>query len=185
MRAEPAKAPSPARGELYEGDCLELVPRLLEKTRARFDLVYVDPPFNAGGRRRARRNGGARASGDFAYDDAWGGIDAFIAMLEPRLGVMRDALAEHGSLWLHLDHRTVHEAKLTADRVFGRSAFNGEIIWVPGNGGRRRSGPSVTHQTILVYARGREMLYNADDPLLREDYASTSLSMHFNQLDAE
>ena len=44
--------------------------------------------------------------------------------------------------------------------------------------------PSITHQTILIYAPGA-MIYNADDPALREPYADTSLSMHFTQLDAE
>ncbi len=73
--------------------------------------------------------------------DAWGGLDAFLAMLEPRLVVVRDALSPVGSLWLHLDHRAVHDAKVLADRVFGRASFQGEVIWVPGNGGKRRSGP--------------------------------------------
>jgi len=78
----------------------------------------------------------------------------------------------------------VHEAKVCADRVFGRSGFRGEIIWVPGNGARGRGGPSVTHQTILVYARGRELIWNGDDAALREPYAATSQRMHFGKKDA-
>jgi len=171
------------RGVLLQGDCLELVPTLVGRERERFDLVYVDPPFNVGVRRRRRDRQGQRAQGALAYQDRWGGLQAFLAMLEPRLGVMRDALSRRGSLWLHLDHRTVHDAKVLADRVFGHQAFRGEVIWVPGNGGRRRRGPSITHQTILVYARG-EMIYNADDAALREPYAETSLKMHFGNLDS-
>jgi site-specific DNA-methyltransferase (adenine-specific) len=178
----PATEPE-ARGVLLEGDCLELVPGLCRRPADRFDLIYVDPPFNAGGSRGARVERGARASGDTAYRDAWGGIDAFLEMLEPRLAVMRDALGERGSLWLHLDHRTVHDAKVLCDRVFGRGAFFGEIVWVPGNGARRKRGPSVTHQTILVYTKARDPIWNADDPALREPYAETSLSMHFGNLD--
>jgi site-specific DNA-methyltransferase (adenine-specific) len=83
-----------------------------------------------------------------------------------------------------LDHRAVHDAKLIADRIFGRSAFQGEVIWVPGNGGKRRNGPSVTHQTLLIYARGKEMIWNGDDPALREQHAKTSLRMHFQNVDA-
>lgn len=169
---------------LVEGDCLLEVPRLSQKKSDRFDLIYADPPFNAGGKRRARKTKGERSQGAHAYADAWGGIDAFVAMLEPRLAAMRDALRANGSLWLHLDHRTVHEAKLIGDRVFGRGAFQGEIIWVPGNGARRRTGPSVTHQTILVFAPG-EMCWNDDDPVLREPYAQTSVAMHFQNVDAD
>ena len=174
---------SAAQGALLEGDCLSLVPRLAERDGP-FDLAYLDPPFNAGGLRSARQGRGPRARGAPAYRDAWGGIDAFLAMLGPRLATLRDSMHLHGSVWLHLDHRTVHEAKVMADRVFGPSHFQGEIIWVPGNGARRRKGPSVTHQTILVYARGREMTWNAGDLALREPYAETSLRMHFRNRDA-
>jgi site-specific DNA-methyltransferase (adenine-specific) len=83
-------------------------------------------------------------------------------------------------MWLHLDHRAVHEAKALADRIFDRGAFLGEIIWVPGNGARGvRRGPGMTHQTILLYAGGSRFIWNARDPGLREPFAATSLSMHF------
>jgi site-specific DNA-methyltransferase (adenine-specific) len=174
-----------ARGTLLQGDCLELLPSLLSKGKAGFDLVYVDPPFNAGGQRGARLKRGDRIQGPVAYADSWGGLPAFLAMLEPRLSAMRDVMSEESSLWLHLDHRAVHDAKTIADRVFGRQAFRGEVIWIPGNGARRSQGPSVTHQTILVYARGRQMIWNADDPALREPYAALSQRMHFRNVDAE
>jgi site-specific DNA-methyltransferase (adenine-specific) len=88
-------------------------------------------------------------------------------------------------MWLHLDHRAVHEAKVACDRVFGRGAFLGEIVWVPGNGARgARRGPAVTHQTLLLYAAGREPVWNGRDPALREPFAPTSLAMHFNAVDA-
>ncbi|HEX3777884.1 MAG TPA: site-specific DNA-methyltransferase [Polyangiaceae bacterium] len=169
-------------GELVHGDCLQVLSEL--RAHGAFDLAYMDPPFNAGGERGARQKKGERVAGKLAYRDAWGGIDAFLAMLEPRLEIVRDTLSDQGSLWLHLDHRAVHDAKVLADRVFGRGAFQGEIIWVPGNGGKRRSGPSVTHQTLLVFARGKSMIWNGDDPALRERHAATSLRMHFKNVDA-
>lgn len=172
-----------ARDDVHHGDCLELVPRLARQ--GQFDLAYADPPFNAGGKRAARVGRGERARGTHAYDDAWSTIDDFIRMLEPRLAVVRDALSARGSLWLHLDHRTVHDAKVAADRVFGRGAFLGEVIWVPGNGGKKRAGPSVTHQTILIFARGKQPIWNGDDPALRESFAATSLRMHFQNVDAD
>lgn len=182
--SRPARRRYHQSGIILQGDCLDLIPSLVRTKRDRFDLIYADPPFNTGVSRRRRDLRGERARGATAYEDRWGGLDSFLTMLEPRLARMRDALSAEGSLWLHLDHRTVHDAKVVADRVFGRRAFRGEVVWVPGNGGRSRSGPSITHQTILVYAPGA-MVYNADDPALREPYADTSLSMHFTHLDAE
>ena len=173
------------RGQLLRGDCLEVLSELESAPHEGFDLAYMDPPFNAGGERGARQKKGERVSGELAYKDAWGGLDGFLAMLEPRLVAVREALSPVGSLWLHLDHRAVHDAKVVADRVFGRASFQGEVVWVPGNGGKRRNGPSVTHQTILIFARGREMIWNGDDPALRERHAQTSLRMHFKNVDAE
>jgi len=171
-------------GALILGDCLLELPKLARAHPDGFDLVYVDPPFNAGGVRSARRGRGMRANGERAYADAWGGLENFLAMLRPRLAAIRDAMSEQGSLWLHLDHRSVHDTKVLADQIFGVGRFQGEVIWVPGNGGRKRNGPSVTHQTILIYAKGKSFIYNADSPALREPYADTSLRMHFKQTDA-
>jgi site-specific DNA-methyltransferase (adenine-specific) len=170
------------RGELVLGDCLDVLTSL-PKELSGFDLVYVDPPFNARVHHGVRQKRGSRANGARAYRDSFGTIEAFLRMLEPRLEAMRDVMSRRGSLFLHLDHRTVHEAKLVCDRVFGRSLFKGEIIWVPGNGGRRKNGPSVTHQTLLVYGRGRDSIWNAKDPSLREPFAETSLRMHFSATD--
>ena len=69
------------------------------------------------------------------------------------------------------------------DRVFGKAQFRGEIIWVPGNGTKSRSGPGLGHQTLLLYARGKEPIWNGKDPALREPFAATSQAMHFQRVD--
>lgn len=173
----------PGAGRFVPGDCLTVLPELA-KAGERFDLIYVDPPFSTGVSHSARGKRGLRASGEVAYEDAWGGIDGFLTMLKPRLFAMSDVMGPNGSLWLHLDYRTVHEAKVLADQVFGRSAFRGEIVWVPGNGARRRNGPSVTHQTIVVYAPG-EMVWNSEERTLREPFSEASLRTHFRRVDEE
>jgi site-specific DNA-methyltransferase (adenine-specific) len=148
-------------------------------------LAYLDPPFGVGASFAARgRSGGARAHGLVAYEDRWPSIDAYIAWLQARIAVVRDCLRGDGTMWLHLDHRAVHEAKLACDRIFGRGSFAGEIIWATGNGARGpRRGPGLTHQTLLLYARGRDLVWNGRDPSLREAFAATSLAMHFGRLD--
>jgi site-specific DNA-methyltransferase (adenine-specific) len=150
-------------------------------------LAYLDPPFHVGidfGARPPEAKGW-RASGPVAYTDRWPSIEAYLAWLEVRVAAARDCLGPDGTLWLHLDHRAVHEGKGVSDRVFGRSAFLGEIIWAPGNGARgTRRGPGMTHQTLLLYAAGRDPVWNARDPALREPFAATSLSMHFTKEDS-
>jgi site-specific DNA-methyltransferase (adenine-specific) len=109
-------------------------------------------------------------------------------MLRPRLAAVRDLMKPEASLWLHLDYRTVHHAKVMCDEIFGSGAFRGEIVWVPGNGARGR-GPSVTHQTLLIFSRdaspAASMVWNGDDPALREPFAATSLQMHFRARTAD
>lgn len=167
-----------------QGDCLNVLSEFASGEQ-RFDLIYVDPPYNAGGTRRARLESGERTAGAKAYEDHFGGRENFLSMLGPRLAAMRETLSERGSLWVHLDHRTIHETKVLLDGIFGPANFQGEIIWVPGNGGRKRKGLSVTHQTILVYSKTREFIYNTSDHALREPYADTSQRMHFTQVDPD
>jgi site-specific DNA-methyltransferase (adenine-specific) len=172
----------PGTNLLIRGDALDLV-RHVPATGA--TLAYLDPPFlvgvSHGARTKARESRGR--SSTVAYVDKWPSIDAYVAWLEPRLAAVRDALSERGTMWLHLDHRAVHEAKVASDRVFGRSAFLGEVIWAPGNGSKSRRGPGVTHQTLLVYAKGDDYVWNARDPSLREPFAATSRAMHFTNRD--
>ena len=184
MTKRAAKSKGQKAEILHHGDCLKGIPAVTKKAGP-FDLIYVDPPYNAGGTRGARKGEGERSEGVAAYRDAWGGLDGFLEMFTPRLKKMHEALSEKGTLWIHLDYRAVHDVKVLCDDVFGRSGFAGEVIWVPGNGGRRRTGLSVTHQTILIYSKSRDFIYNADEPSLREPYAETSLKMHFQKEDEE
>lgn len=169
---------------LLHGDCLDLI-RTASAERGPFDLIYVDPPFAAGGARGARTGVGERSEGEVAYTDAWGGVGPFLDMLGPRLEAMSRALSERGSLWVHLDHRAVHDVKVRLDAILGARAFRGEIIWVPGNGGRGRKGLAVTHQTILVYAPCDDFAFDVNHPSQREPYAETSLDMHFTNVDED
>lgn len=180
------------KGVLVHADALQACALL--PAEIRFDLVYLDPPYGVGATMSARlARGQARGrrrpeSGPEAYDDLYD-PDALAAMLSPRLAAIRDRMSPGATLYLHLDHRAVHEVKVATDKVFGKGAFLGEIIWSPGNGARGARGFSVTHQTILLYVRRAEekklVVYNAKDPALRESYAPTSLSMHFNHVDAD
>lgn len=168
------------KNTLIHGDAIDLAAHVRSSS---VELAYLDPPFAVGVQFAARtKRGESRANGKVAYDDTWPSLDAYLEWLEARIRVIYTLLSEHGTMWLHLDHRAVHEAKAICDRVFGRENFFGEIIWVPGNGSKSRRGPGTTHQTLLLYAKD-DPIWNARDAALREPYAATSQSMHFTRRD--
>ena len=131
------------------------------------DLVYVDPPFNTGTRRTMSRlrtvrdeSGDRTGFGGHRYRSIKVGSaeyldihDDYLAFLAPRLEEIRRVLAATGSLYLHLDPREVHYAKVLADSIFGRECFLNEIVWAYDFGGRPRDRWPAKHDDILVYVK--------------------------------
>ena len=77
-----------------------------------------------------------------------------LAALRARLVEIRRVLAPHGSLYLHVDWRTVHHVRLLLDEVFGAERFLNELVWAYDYGGRTRDRWPRKHDTILWYAKG-------------------------------
>ena len=134
------------------GDNLALLPELADRT---IDLVYIDPPFGTGSR---RRSGEAQQS----WRDVPNDPESFIAWIEPRLEHSRRLLTESGSLFVHLDYRAVHYVKVALDHLFGRSRFVNEIIWCYSVGGKSRRTFGRKHDTILWYARSADYAFYPD-----------------------
>ncbi len=160
---------------IHQGDNLDLMRSL---PGGSFHLLYADPPFNTGKeqrltRLRTRQNpegdrvgfGGARYDtevlGTKAYDDSF---DDYLAFLAPRLVEAHRLLHPEGSLFLHLDYREVHYAKVFLDKLFGRDCFRNEIIWAYDYGGRSKKRWSPKHDNILWYsANPRTYTYRYED----------------------
>lgn len=115
--------------------------------------IYIDPPFGTGNVQRGRGH---------RYADRADDPDAFVAWLSPLLVSSRTALAETGSLFVHLDYRAVHYVKVALDHLFGRERFINEIVWCYAVGGKSRRGFGRKHDTILWYARGDEHAFYPD-----------------------
>ncbi|MEA2360415.1 MAG: hypothetical protein QOI62_3675 [Solirubrobacteraceae bacterium] len=171
---------------LVHGDSADVLPRLPDGA---FDLVYIDPPFNTGRERRHRSVrvtadpngdrtgfGGRRYRteevGTIAYADAF---DDYLGFLAPRLEQARRVLADHGTLYVHLDPRESHYVKVHLDGLFGRECFLNEIVWAYDFGGRPRSRWPAKHDTILVYVKDRERYHFDDDEVDREPYMAPGL----------
>ena len=145
---------------VLEGDNLDVLPRLPDGA---FDLVYIDPPFNTG-RPQVRALHG--------YEDAFADYPAFLA---PRLEHARRVLADHGTLYVHLDPREAHYVKVLLDGLFGRSCFLNEIVWAYDFGGRPRRRWPAKHDTILVYVKDRRRYHFDLDAVEREPYMAPGL----------
>lgn len=117
------------------------------------DTIYMDPPFGTGTVRRGRGT---------AYADVERDPAAFVAWLGPWLVGSHRVLRATGSLFVHLDWRTVHYVKVALDGVFGRDRLVNEIVWCYAVGGKGRRGFGRKHDTILWYARGAAHAFYAD-----------------------
>lgn len=107
-----------------------------------------------------------------AYDDRF---DDYGAFLMPRLEEAWRLLADDGTLYLHLDYREAHYAKVMLDAVFGRDCFLNELIWAYDYGAKSRRRWPTKHDTILVYVKNpREYVFNSDE-VDREPYMAPGL----------
>jgi len=145
---------------------------------ASVQLIYVDPPFNTGTTQKRTRMksvrdaagdrtgfGGQRyrtekvTGGDASYTDTF---DDYISFLRPRMVEARRVLTATGSLFLHIDPREVHYAKVMLDEVFaldggaGRECFQNEIIWAYDYGARTKKRWPAKHDNILWYTKDPE-----------------------------
>ncbi len=136
-------------------------------------LIYIDPPFDVG----ADFSMDIEIGGDtftkkpnileeIAYRDTWGkGADSFISMIYERLILMRDLLAEDGSIYVHCDWRVNSFIRLVLDEVFGANAFQREIIWsIETSSGYKAQTKNWIrgHDTLLFYSKSTSSIFNKE-----------------------
>ncbi len=164
------------RSRIAFGDNLEYMLELIKKEdmAGSLQMIYVDPPFFSKGKYQAsirldsERLGRSDLIKAGAYDDCWGSdLARYIAMLTPRLFLMRELLSEEGCLWLHLDWHVVHYAKVILDEIFGADNFVNEVIWTYKSGGANKRSFARKHDTLLLYAKGEGYYF---DPLREKSY---------------
>ena len=171
---------------IWFGNNLDLLPLIPDGA---ITVAYLDPPFNTG-RVQSRTTSSARSSSTGArsgfggrkydltlekllsYDDSFADYGSF---LFPRLEEVWRTLSDRGTLYLHLDWREVHYAKVALDMIFGRENFLNEIIWAYDYGGKTKKRWPTKHDTILVYVKNpAEYVFNSDD-IDREPYMAPGL----------
>ncbi len=169
--APETQTPAPWANRLIYGDNLLAMAALLagdEDTpslRGKVDLIYIDPPFDSKADYRTKvtlpgveLEQKPTVIEQFAYSDTWSdGTASYLAMITPRLILMRELLADTGSIYVHLDWHVGHYVKLVLDEVFGKGNFKNEIVWdysfrmmdLPGFFNRK-------HDVLFFYGKGSE-----------------------------
>ena len=174
-----------ATNEVINGENLAALKSMPDES---FQLIYIDPPFNTGRSQvRTNRSSISSTTGNLgfqgkryeqvvksvlSYDDDFADYWAF---LEPRLIEAYRLLNESGTIYLHLDYREAHYAKVLMDALFGRECFLNEIIWAYDYGGKSKSRWPAKHDTILVYVKNPAKYFFDSATVDREPYMAPGL----------
>lgn len=136
--------------------------------RGQLNLIYIDPPFDSKADYRTKISlPGVTIDQrptileQFAYSDTWAdGTASYIAMIVPRLVLMRELLADTGSIYVHIDYRVAHYLKIVLDEVFGRSSFVNEIVWPSaiGDSSAKNKKFVKSHDTLFFYRKNPDAI---------------------------
>ena len=154
-----------AMAALLAGDEASGLPSL----RGKVDLIYIDPPFDSKADYRTKvtlpgveLEQRPTVIEQFAYSDTWAdGTASYLAMIVPRLVLMRELLADTGSIYVHLDWHVGHYVKVVMDEVFGKKSFRNELVWYYYNkmpDTRNKVFPR-SHDVIFWYAKNEKSGY--------------------------
>ena len=200
LTADSAAQAEPWTNRLIYGDNLLAMAALLagdEHTpslRGKVDLIYIDPPFDSKADYRTKVNlPGVELEQkptvieQFAYSDTWSdGTASYLAMITPRLILMRELLADTGSIYVHLDWHVGHYVKLVLDEVFGRTNMVNEIVWCYAQGGRPTDGFPNKHDNLYLYEKVRSgHVLNKEAIKIPYELLSAKSSSSFTKIDAD
>lgn len=153
-------------GLLIHGDNHDALQFLMGKKdiKGNIRLVYIDPPY---GTNQSFTISAERFStisrvngGRLAYDDSLTG-EAYMAFLASRLSIIRELMADDGSIYVHIDTKTGHYVKVLMDKIFGQKNFINDITRVKCNPKNfARKGYGNVKDMVLFYSKSRKYVWN-------------------------
>lgn len=158
-----------------------------QSLRGKVDLIYIDPPFDSKADYRTKITlPGATIDQkptvleQFAYSDTWAdGTASYLAMITPRLVLMRELLGDYGSVYVHLDWHVAAYVKVVLDEIFGKENFVNDIAWkrshAHGDSSQGASHYGRVSESILFYGKNAKRHWNAPyepytDEIIARDY---------------
>ncbi len=159
----PAKGQKPSLDDnlIIHGDNLHALKALLPVYAGKVDCIFIDPPYNTGNEgwsyndnvrsplmREWLKKAGPVDKEDLERHDKW------LCMMWPRISLLRDLLAETGSIWITLDDNEIHRMRCIMDEIFGEQNFAACCIWHKADSPKNTAEYfSVDHDYVLVYAK--------------------------------
>ncbi|MBN1889001.1 MAG: site-specific DNA-methyltransferase [Thermoflexales bacterium] len=182
-----------AGGLLFHGDNKDVLAWLLAHGyRGKVNLVYIDPPFDSGAdyvrkvqlrgtQTAARLDGEAHTLGEqVQYTDIWAN-DMYLQFMYERLLLLRELLAEDGSLYLHCDWNKSHHLRCLLDEVFGPESLRNEIVWKRTSARSDSKTYNHIHDTIFFVTKGDQFTWTS----LRIPYTQEYVDRYFTMIDEE
>ena len=164
---------------IIEGDNLTVLKTLLEEfnLQGKVDLVYIDPPFSTN---NTFKSGETRTStispghsDPVAYFDNLTGYH-FLEFLRERLVLLREILADHGSIYVHIDAKAGHYLKVTMDEIFGGKNFRNDITRIKCNPKNfKRRGFGNIKDMVLFYSKTDDFTWNEPKESMTDDDVET------------
>ena len=130
---------SDAGNMLIQGDNLEALKALLPFYAGQVKCIYIDPPYNT---RSAFEH----------YDDNLEHTQ-WLALMWPRLELLRELLTEDGSIWVSIDDNEAHYLKVVMDEIFGRRNFVANVVWQKRTSPDFRAALGDGHENLLVCSK--------------------------------
>jgi DNA modification methylase len=160
---------------LILGENAIVMKSLLNFFTEKINLIYIDPPFATGADFSLKMIIGedGQFENELSYSDHWdGGIDSYLHFLYERFSLMKQLLANQGSIYVHLDWHSSHYIKLILDELFGINNFRNEIIWAyPAASAQTRRFFIRSYDVILFYTKSDDYIFN-DDPKIYMEYSA-------------
>ena len=144
---------------IYRGDNLYVMDHLLPEFCGKIDLIYIDPPFDSKSdyKKKIELRGNKAQDGmasfeEKQYGDIWTN-DSYLQFIYERIILMRELLADTGSIILHCDWHKAHYLRCIMDEIFGPKCFRNEIAWCYGGGGAPKTEYPKKHDQLLWYTK--------------------------------
>lgn len=148
--------------KIFWGDNLQVMSHLLREFRGKVDLIYIDPPFDSNADyKKTIRIKTTKIDSDSSffeekqYADVWNN-DSYLQFIYERVVLLKELLADTGSIWVHCDPTRGHYIKLILDEVFGAENFVNEIVWKrSGAKGLTSNQFPDSHDLIFYFAKNK------------------------------
>lgn len=136
--------------------------------RGKIDLIYIDPPFDSKADYRTKIvlpgadiEQKPTAIEQFAYSDTWqDGTASYLSVISTRLYLMKEMLANTGSIYVHIDWHVGQYVKIVMDEIFLKENFRNEIVWKRKGGSANPSNQfGIVTDAILFYAKSDESYF--------------------------